>query len=59
MNGVIERAKKAGTVVTEIGTDMFSGNIIKFFNHNGVKVAVDESQKLIMSIRPEKGFLLS
>lgn len=58
VNGVIEGAKKAGTVVTEFGTGKFSGNIIKVFNHNGVKVAVDESRKLIMSIRPEKGFLL-
>lgn len=42
----------------EVGTGQFSGSIIKVFNHNGVKVAVDENRKLIMSIRPEKGFKL-
>lgn len=58
VSGVIEGAKIAGPVVTEVGTGQFSGNVIKVFNHNGVKVAVDETRKLIMSIRPEKGFQL-
>jgi hypothetical protein len=55
---VISGARKAGTVITETGTGKFSGNVIKVFNHNSVKVVVDETRKLIMSIRPEKGFKL-
>ncbi len=49
---------KAGTVITEAGTGKFSGNVIKIFNRNNVKVAVDDTRKLIMSIRTEKGFKL-
>lgn len=45
-------------LITETGTGKFSGNVIKVFNHNGVKVAVDETRQLIMSIRLVKGFKL-
>ncbi|UZT98217.1 hypothetical protein ODZ84_01190 [Chryseobacterium fluminis] len=55
---MINGAKTANTVVTEIGTGKFSGNIIKVYNHGGVKVAIDETRNLIMSIRPETGFKL-
>jgi hypothetical protein len=58
ISDVITGARKAGTVITEAGTGKFSGNVIKVFNHNGVKVAVDETRQIIMSIRPEKGFKL-
>ena len=58
ISDVITGARKAGTVITETGTGQFSGNVIKVYNHNGVKVAVDETRQLIMSIRPEKGFKL-
>ena len=58
ISDVITGARKAGTVITETGTGQFSGNVIKVFNHSGVKVAVDETRKLVMSIRPEKGFKL-
>ncbi|GGH26750.1 RHS repeat-associated core domain-containing protein [Sphingobacterium alkalisoli] len=58
ISGVIDGAKKAGTVVPEVGTGQFAGHVIKVFNHNGIKVAVDETAKVIMSIRPEKGFYL-
>ncbi|WP_321308614.1 DUF6443 domain-containing protein [Marinifilum fragile] len=55
---VIRGAKKSGNIVTEVGKGKFSGNSIKVYQHNGVKVAVDESRKIIMSIRPTKGFKL-
>ena len=55
---VITGARKTGNIVTETGTGKFSGNVINVFNHNGVKVAVDETRQVIMSIRPEKGFKL-
>lgn len=35
-----------------------SGYVISVFNHNGIKEAVDETRKLIMRIRSEKGFQL-
>ena len=56
---VIKGAQSSGNVIVEVGTGQFQGNIIKVFNHNGVKVAVDETRSLIMSIRPEKGFKLN
>ncbi|WP_160140243.1 hypothetical protein [Chryseobacterium sp. c4a] len=58
VSNTIVGAKKAGTVITESGTGKFSENIIKIYNHNGVKVAVDETRNIIMSIRPDKGFKL-
>ncbi|GAA3954479.1 hypothetical protein GCM10022209_60160 [Chitinophaga oryziterrae] len=51
-------AQQAGTIVNETGTGKFAGNIIKVFNYNGIKVAVDDTRKLIMSVRPETGFHL-
>lgn len=56
VSGVINGAKEAGSVVTEVGVGKFEGNIIKVYNHQGVKVAIDETRNLILSIRPETGF---
>ena len=53
---VILGAKKAGTVITEAGTGQFSGNVIKVYKHNAIKVVVDETRRVIVSASPEKGF---
>lgn len=53
---VILGAKKAGTVITEAGTGKFSGNVIKVYKHNAIKVVVDETRRVIVSASPEKGF---
>lgn len=58
VSSVINGAQQAGTIVNETGTGKFAGNIIKVFNYNGIKVAVDDTRKLIMSVRPETGFHL-
>ena len=55
----INGAKKGGNVITEVGTGKFTGNIIKVYKHNNIKVAIDETRSLIMSIRPQKGFKLN
>ncbi|MDA3616859.1 RHS repeat-associated core domain-containing protein, partial [Polluticaenibacter yanchengensis] len=55
---VIIGARNAGTVVIETGTGKFAGNVIKVYDHNGIKVVVDETRELILSIRPESGFTL-
>jgi hypothetical protein len=52
VSGVIQGARKAGTVVSEVGTGKFAGNTIEVFVHDGVKVVVDTSRNIIMSIRP-------
>jgi RHS repeat-associated protein len=52
VSGVIRGARKAGTVIHEVGTGKFAGNTIEIFVHDGVKVAVDTTRRLIMSIRP-------
>jgi len=38
------------------GVGKFKGNLIKVYNHNSIKVAIDETRGLILSIRPFKGF---
>ncbi|MGM0600364.1 MAG: hypothetical protein ACQETH_11195 [Candidatus Rifleibacteriota bacterium] len=56
VKNVIRGAKASGQVTVESGTGKFAGNIIKVFRHKNVIVAVDETRKLIMSIRPLTGF---
>lgn len=58
IENVITGARNSGTIITETGTGKFSGNVINIYNHSGVKIAVDETRQLIMSIRPDKGFKL-
>jgi RHS repeat-associated protein len=55
---VIIGARKAGTIAVEAGTGKFYGNVINIFSHNGIKVVIDMNRKIIMSIRPTKGFKL-
>jgi RHS repeat-associated protein len=55
---VITNARKAGTVVSEKGTGQFADHVINVYTHDGIKVAVDETKKLILSARPVKGFHL-
>jgi hypothetical protein len=59
ISNTINGAKEMGTIITEIGSGKFSGNVIKVYDHNGIKVAIDETRNLIMSIRPTKGFKLN
>jgi glyceraldehyde-3-phosphate dehydrogenase/erythrose-4-phosphate dehydrogenase len=49
--GVIKGAKAAGTVIEEVGKGKFDGNTIRVYVHEGMKVAVDETRNLIMSMR--------
>jgi RHS repeat-associated protein len=58
VSNVITNARKAGTVATEKGTGQFANNVINVYTHDGIKVAIDETRKLILSTRPEKGFKL-
>lgn len=48
---MIKGAKAAETVIEEVGTGKFEGNVIRVYMSDGMKVAVDETRKLIMSIR--------
>jgi hypothetical protein len=43
--------KAANTMIEEAGTGKFKGNSIRIYVHEGMKVVVDETRKLIMSIR--------
>ncbi len=52
----INGAKQSGNIISELGTGKFAGNIIKIYRHNDVKVAVDQTRNIIMSIRPTSGF---
>ena len=58
ISSTISGAKTTGNIITEVGTGRFSGNIIKVYQHNGIKVVIDETRKSILSIRPTSGFKL-
>ena len=53
VSGVISGAKAAGTVTEAASThSKHAGNTITTYVHNGVKVVVDDTRRVIMSIRP-------